>query len=89
MLRLWHELQEINPDLDRRGSKKSIFPSSTIPLFFGTAALIGWIGSYANRTDEKKKRLQDSNVVSSAFNINNILLKNQLKNEVMSDKSTQ
>ena len=30
MLRLWHELQEMKPDFDSRGSKKSFFPSSTI-----------------------------------------------------------
>ena len=75
MLRLWQELQEINPDLDRRGSKKSIFPSSTIPLSLGAAALIGLIGSSANKTEEKKKRLQDSNAVHSVFNIKCMLLK--------------
>jgi hypothetical protein len=47
MLRLWQELQEINPDFDRRGSKKSILPSSTMFSFFGVAAGIGWMGSSA------------------------------------------
>src|SRR5574343_979948 len=28
--RLWHELHEIKPDFDRRGSKNSIWPSSAV-----------------------------------------------------------
>jgi hypothetical protein len=45
MLKLWQELQEMNPDLDKRGSKKSILPNSTMSGFFGLAATIGLIGS--------------------------------------------
>jgi len=37
----------MNPDFDKRGSKKSIFPSSTMFKFFGLASSIGWIGSLA------------------------------------------
>jgi hypothetical protein len=29
MLRLWHELQLMNPDRESRGSKKSFLPNST------------------------------------------------------------
>src|SRR5687768_7589278 len=47
MLRLWQELQEMNPDFDKRGSKKSILPSSTMFSFLGLAASIGWMGSSA------------------------------------------
>jgi hypothetical protein len=47
MLRLWQELQEMNPDFDKRGSQKSILPSSTMFSFLGLAASIGWIGSSA------------------------------------------
>src|SRR3989338_9354173 len=46
-LRLWQELQEMKPDLDRRGSKKSFLPNSTIALFLTDAAGMGWIGSLA------------------------------------------
>jgi hypothetical protein len=48
MLRLWHELHDMKPDLERRGSKKSILPSSTIFSFFGWAAGMGCMGSSAN-----------------------------------------
>src|SRR5688500_17468334 len=48
MLRLWQELQEMNPDFDKRGSKKSILPSSTMFSFLGLAASIGWMGSSAD-----------------------------------------
>jgi hypothetical protein len=41
-------LQEINPDLERRGSKNNISPSSTIFGFFGLCASMGWIGSSAD-----------------------------------------
>jgi hypothetical protein len=47
MLKLWQELQEINPDIDKRGSKNNIFPNSTISAFSTFAGLIGWIGSLA------------------------------------------
>src|SRR3989338_6430021 len=48
MLRLWQELQEIKPDLDSRGSKKSFLPNSIFALFLTAAAGIGWIGSLDN-----------------------------------------
>jgi hypothetical protein len=47
ILRLWQELQEINPDLESLGSKKSIFPSSATSTFSGATAFMGWIGSLA------------------------------------------
>lgn len=48
MLKLWHELQEIKPDLDNLGSKNNFLPSSTTAGFSGVNALIGLIGSLAN-----------------------------------------
>ncbi|MNT32512.1 hypothetical protein D3C72_1683980 [compost metagenome] len=45
MLRLWQLLQEIKPERDRRGSKNSFLPSSTIAGLATLAAVIGWIGS--------------------------------------------
>ena len=41
MDRLWHELQEMNPDLDNRGSKYSFLPSSTMPRLTCVAGLTG------------------------------------------------
>jgi hypothetical protein len=41
MLKLWQELQEMNPDLDSLGSKKSFLPSATIALFLADAAGTG------------------------------------------------
>jgi hypothetical protein len=41
ILRLWQELQEMNPDFDRRGSKNSFFPSSVIAAFSVGAGAIG------------------------------------------------
>jgi hypothetical protein len=51
MLRLWQELQEMNPDLDNLGSKKSFLPNSTIALFLADAAGTGWMGSPATAQD--------------------------------------
>src|SRR5690606_16743048 len=45
MLRLWHELHEMAPDLDRRGSKNSFLPSSTLAGSVTTAGSMGWMGS--------------------------------------------
>src|SRR5690606_3541263 len=45
MDRLWQELQEMKPDLDRRGSKYSCLPSSTLAGLVILAGSIGWIGS--------------------------------------------
>jgi ACR3 family arsenite efflux pump ArsB len=45
MLKLWQELQEMKPDLDSLGSKKSFLPSSTFALFLTGATEIGWMGS--------------------------------------------
>jgi hypothetical protein len=45
MLRLWQELHEMNPDLDRRGSKNSFFPNSTIAGLVTVCGSIFWIGS--------------------------------------------
>ena len=47
MPRLWQELQEMAPDLDRRGSKNNFLPSSTLAGSLITAASIGCIGSCA------------------------------------------
>src|SRR5512143_3355522 len=44
-LRLWHELHEMKPDFDRRGSKKSCRPSSTRAGLETVDRSIGWIGS--------------------------------------------
>jgi len=46
-LRLWQELQEMNPDFDRRGSKNSCLPSSTLAGASLGAASSGWMGSLA------------------------------------------
>jgi hypothetical protein len=45
MLRLWQELHEMNPDRDRRGSKNSFFPNSTIAGLVTVCGSIFWIGS--------------------------------------------
>src|SRR5690606_1983116 len=45
MLRLWHELHEIAPDFDRRGSKNSFLPNSTLAGSVMTAGSMGWMGS--------------------------------------------
>jgi hypothetical protein len=39
ILRLWHELHEMNPDAESRGSKYSFLPSSTIA---GLPTGAGW-----------------------------------------------
>src|SRR6218665_419279 len=46
MDRLWQLLQEMKPDLDRRGSNHSFLPSSTMAGFLTTAGAMGWIGSW-------------------------------------------
>src|SRR5690606_19729923 len=43
--RLWQVLQEMIPDIDRRGSNHSFLPSSTLPASDTCAASIGLIGS--------------------------------------------
>src|SRR5690554_220194 len=43
--RLWQVLQEIIPDMDRRGSKKSCLPNSTLAGDSIFAGSMGWIGS--------------------------------------------
>jgi len=78
ILKLWQELQEMEADLDRRGSKKSILPNSTIPAFFGAAALIGWIGSLADVVVEAATAPIDSSDTISVRNIIGILLKMRL-----------
>ena len=45
MLKLWHELQEINPDLDNLGSNHNCLPSSTFAGSVIFAGCIGCIGS--------------------------------------------
>src|SRR5574344_953686 len=45
MDRLWQELQEIKPDLDRRGSNHSFLPSSTMAGLLTLGATSGEIGS--------------------------------------------
>ena len=45
MLRLWHELHEMKPERDRRGSNQSFLPSSTLAGLLTLAASSGWIGS--------------------------------------------
>lgn len=65
----------MNPDLDKRGSKNNIFPNSTIPTFFGAAALIGWIGSFADVAVEVTTAPIDSSDTSSVLSSKSILLK--------------
>src|SRR5690625_4359478 len=66
MLKLWHELHEIKPERDKRGSKKSILPNST---FSGSVISAGGIGSTGTlRTDSAdapKARLVDKNNTES------------------------
>jgi hypothetical protein len=45
MDRLWQELQEMKPDLDKRGSKNNFLPSSTSAGSATLTVLIGWMGS--------------------------------------------
>ena len=45
MDRLWQELQEMKPDLDRRGSNHSFIPSSTMAGLATVAATKGVMGS--------------------------------------------
>ena len=74
MLRLWHELQEMNPDLDSRGSKNNIFPNSTIFSFFGFAAGIGWMGSSAADapTGTAMVPIDSSDMINARFIIGNL-----------------
>src|SRR3989338_1023196 len=46
MLRLWQLLQEMKPDLDRRGSKTSFLPSSTAAGLTALGAGTGETGSW-------------------------------------------
>jgi hypothetical protein len=73
-------LQDIHPDLDRRGSKKSILPSSTNSGFFGLTALIGCIGSFslADTLIEVTSAPIDSNDITRVRTIINILPKKRL-----------
>ncbi|WP_256203624.1 hypothetical protein [Nitrosomonas sp. Nm58] len=77
MLRLWQELQEIKPDLDNRGSKNSIFPSSTISAFSGFTGLMDCIGSLAANTwtDVIITPIDNSEAVSVRIIIENLLKK--------------
>src|SRR5690606_30393900 len=50
ILRLWHELQEIKPERDSLGSKKSFFPSSTLSGSVIINVWMGLIGSFARRS---------------------------------------
>src|SRR5574344_1916286 len=45
MDRLWQELQEMKPDLDRRGSNHSFLPSSTMAGLVTLAGSMGAMGS--------------------------------------------
>lgn len=44
MLKLWLGLQEINPDLEQRGSKNNFLPNSTTAGLVTLAGLIGEMG---------------------------------------------
>src|SRR5690554_7537566 len=50
MDRLWQELQEMKPDIDRRGSNQSFLPSSTFSGSVTTAGSIGLISSLDRRS---------------------------------------
>jgi hypothetical protein len=60
---LWQELQEIVPSMERRGSKKSIFPKSilaeVIGLSAGTGALLGK-GFIANAEEAPKVSMSNN-----------------------------
>jgi hypothetical protein len=74
MLRLWHELQEMNPDLDNRGSKNNILPNSTMFSFFGLATEIGWMGSSAADAPSGTAMvpIDSSDMVNARFIIGNL-----------------
>src|SRR5687768_2221120 len=76
MLRLWQELQAMNPDFDKRGSKKSILPSSTMVWFLGLAASIGCMGSSAAMAGGAAMVPTDSSDMINARIIIGTLLKN-------------
>src|SRR5699024_9014837 len=73
MLRLWHELQEIKPERDKRGSKNSIFPSSTFSGLVITVSGIGCTGPL--RTDSalaaNAKKVDNANTESRKVDISN------------------
>src|SRR5687768_5252824 len=73
MLRLWQELQEMNPDFDKRGSKKSILPSSTMFSFFGFAASMGWMGSAAMAGEAAMVPTDSSDMINARIIIGNLL----------------
>src|SRR5690554_4435454 len=50
MDRLWQELQEMNPDIDRRGSNHSFLPSATFSGSVTTAGSMGLISSVVRRS---------------------------------------
>ena len=61
----------MKPDFERRGSKKSISPSSTIFGFFGLCASMGWMGSSADIAGGAAIIPTDS---SDAINVRNIIV---------------
>src|SRR5690242_6888324 len=61
----------MNPDFERRGSKNSISPSSTIFGFFGLCASMGWMGSSADIAGGAAIIPIDS---SDAINVRNIMV---------------
>src|SRR5690349_2791441 len=61
----------MNPDFERRGSKNSISPSSTIFGFFGLCASMGWMGSSADIAGGAVIIPIDS---SDAINVRNIMV---------------
>src|SRR5699024_3500213 len=73
MLRLWHELQEIKQERDKRGTKNSIFTSSTFSGSIISASGIGCTGTL--RTDSalaaKARQVDNANTESRKVDICN------------------
>ena len=65
----------MNPDFDRRGSKKSILPSSTMFGFFGFAASMGCMGSLAASvvTGAAMAPIDISDIINARIIIGNLL----------------
>ena len=61
----------MNPDFERRGSKNSIFPSSTMFSFFGLCASMGWMGSSADIAGGAAIVPMDS---SDTINVRNLII---------------
>lgn len=66
--RLWQVLQEMIPDIDRRGSNHSFLPSSTLPASDTCAASIGLIGSSRTFAAHAPPATANATATPSTFN---------------------